>query len=187
KKFKQLLVLNSDADIDQPTLKAGAGAVWATWDEAGTIMASGAAVSGLGSIGPFSRPQRVTGSQDRSVHAPRRLPGLSQPAPGSEDETGQFGDIAIGPDGQVVVAWQTAQSDFVSCPCEIDVNTDADGLGPGGFGAPVKATDTNVAKFDDIPPQPNRTVDAEGNLQFDPSRGTFHGPPHPLYPAPRPH
>ena len=175
KKFRKLLVLNSDPEVDQPTVKAGAGAVWATWDEAGTIMASGAPVSGLGSIGSFSRPQAVAGSGGPSPHPPRRLPGRSQPAPGSGGDNGQFGDIAIGPDGQVVVAWQTAQSDFVSCPCEIDVNTDADGLGPGGFGAPVKATDTNVAKFDDIPPQPNRTVDAEGNLQYDRSGGTFDG------------
>jgi RTX calcium-binding nonapeptide repeat (4 copies) len=174
-KFRKLLVLNSDPEVDQPTVKAGAGAVWATWDETGTIMASGAPVSGLGTIGPFSRPQPVIGSEGPSGHPPRRLPGRSQPAPGSEGDNGQFGDIAIGPEGQVVVAWQTAQSDFVSCPCEIDVNTDADGLGPNGFGAPVKATDTNVAKFDDIPPQPNRTVDAEGNLQYDRSGGTFDG------------
>jgi len=172
KKFKKLLVLNSDPDVDQPTVKAGAGAVWATWDEAGTIMAAGAPVSGLGSVGPFTRPQRVAGSSGPGPHPPRKLPGVRQPAPGSEGGTGQFGDIAIGPEGQVVVAWQTG--DF-GCPCEIDVNTDADGLGPGGFGSAVKATDTNVEKFDDIPPQPNRTVDAEGNLQYDRSGDTFAG------------
>ena len=38
KKFRKLLVLNGDPEVDQPTVKAGAGAVWATWDEAGTIM-----------------------------------------------------------------------------------------------------------------------------------------------------
>ena len=54
---ERLLVLNGDPEVDQPTVKAGAGAVWATWDEAGTIMASGAPVSGLGSIGAFSRPE----------------------------------------------------------------------------------------------------------------------------------
>lgn len=174
-KFKKLTVLNADPDVDQPTVKAGAGAVWATWDEAGTIMASGAPVTGLGAIGAFSRPEPAHGSGGPSPHPPRRLPGTSQPAPGSEDGNGQFGDIAIGPSGQVVVAWQTSQGDSVSCPCEIDVNTDADGLGPGGFGSAVKVTDVDVAKFDAIPPQPNRTVDAEANLQYDRSGGPFNG------------
>jgi Ca2+-binding RTX toxin-like protein len=172
KKFKKLLVLNSDPEVDQPTVKTGDGAVWATWGEAGTIMASGAPVSGLGSIGAFSKPQPVIGSEGSGPRPPRRLPAVRQPAPGSEEAGGQFGDIAIGPDGQVVVAWQTSQDDAISCPCEIDVNTDADGLGPGGFDDPVKATDTNVAKFDDIDPQPLRTIDAEGNLQYDLSGST---------------
>jgi len=174
-KFKKLLVLNTDPEVDQPTVKAGAGAVWATWDEAGTIMASGAPVSGLGVIGAFSRPQAVNGSTG-SAHPPRRLPDTRQPAPGSEDGTGQFGDIAIGPDGQVVVAWQTADPlDATACPCEIDVNTDADGLGPNGFDNAVKVTDTNVAKFTAITPQFIRTIDAEANLQYDRSGGAFDG------------
>ena len=174
-KFKKLTVLNGDPDVDQPTVKAGAGAVWATWDEVGTIMASGAPVTGLGAIGPFTRPEPVNGSGGPSAHPPRRLPGMSQPAPGSEGGNGQFGDIAIGPAGQVVVAWQTSQPDGVSCPCEIDVNNDTDGLGPNGFGSAVKVTDTNVAKFDSIAPQPNRTIDAEGNLQYDRSGGPYDG------------
>jgi hypothetical protein len=177
KNFRKLLVLNSDPEVDQPTVKAGAGAVWATWDEAGTIVASGAPVSGLGVIGAFTQPEQIPGSGGPGVHPPRKLPGTDQPAPGSEGGVGQFGDIAIGPDGQVVVVWQTSADPFdpVDCPCEIDVNTDADGLGPGGFDDPVKATDTNVAKFDDITPQFNRTVDAEGNLQYDRSGGAFNG------------
>jgi hypothetical protein len=178
KKFKKLLDLNTDPEVDQPTIKAGAGAVWATWNEAETIMASGAAVSGLGAIGPFSRPEPVSGSGGPGLHPPRKLPGRSEPAPGSDTLGGQFGDIAIGPDGQVVVAWQTStpiDSFHDGCPCEIDVNTDADGLGAGGFGSAVKVTNTNVAKFDSVAPQPNRTIDAEANLQYDRSGGTHDG------------
>jgi Ca2+-binding RTX toxin-like protein len=166
-KFKKLLDVNSSAEIDQPTVKAGPGSVWVTWNEDETIVARGAEVTGLGEVSPFTALEPVPGSHSVGGSPVRRLPGTRQPAPGSGALGGQFGDIAIGPSGQVVVAWQTSQDDFVSCPCEIDVNTDSDGLGPNGFGAPVKATDTNVAKFDAIEPQPNRTVDAEANLQYN--------------------
>jgi Ca2+-binding RTX toxin-like protein len=173
-KFKKLLVLNSSPESDQPTVKTGPGAVWATWNEDEEIVARGAAVTGLGDVGPFTAVERVPGTHGAGGPPPtRRLPGR-QPAPGSEGGVGQFGDIAVGPSGQVVVAWQT-DSGFDTCPCEIDVNTDADGLGPTGFGSAVKVTDTNVAKFDAIEPQPNRTVDAEGNLQYDLSSGPHAG------------
>jgi FG-GAP repeat len=123
---------------DQPTVTVGpgpggAGSVWVTWDDGGTV-AAGATVSGLGTVGAFGAPQAVTGVQ-------------------------QFGDIAIGPTGQVTV---TGQSDT-----QIQVATDPDGLGPAGFGAAVVATNTNVARFDAIPPQPDRTVDAEAGLAYD--------------------
>src|SRR6266446_2280917 len=58
--------------LDQPSVKAGAGSVWVTWND-GTIKARGAAVTGLGAVGAFS---------------------AEQTAPGT---FGQFGDIAIGP------------------------------------------------------------------------------------------
>lgn len=174
-KFTKLMDMNTSPAIDQPTVKTGAGSVWVTWNEDDTIVARGAPVSGLGSVGPFSASEKVPGSHAPGAIMTRRLPGTRQPAPGSGGGVGQFGDIAIGPDGQVVVAWQTSQPDSISCPCEIDVNTDADGLGAGGFGSAVKVTDTNVAKFDAITPQFNRTIDAEANLQYDRSSGTHDG------------
>ena len=45
-------------------------------------------------------------------------------------------------------------------PATIYVNTDADGLGAGGFGARVTVTTTNVGGFDFIPAQSGRSVDA---------------------------
>lgn len=135
-------------NIDQPTVRAGAGSVWVTWNNNGTIEARGAAVTGLGAanIGAFT---------------------AAQAAPGSAGVGGQFGDIAIGPSGQVVVTYQSNTQIFV--------NTDANGLGAGGFGAQVTVTGTNVAKFDSVTPQDVRTIDAEANLAYDRSGGANNG------------
>jgi uncharacterized repeat protein (TIGR01451 family) len=55
------------------------------------------------------------------------------------------------------------------------VNTDADGLGAGVFGGQVTATATNVGKFDFIPAQAGRSIDAEANLAYDRSGGPNNG------------
>jgi FG-GAP-like repeat/FG-GAP repeat len=134
--IRPLATLGS-TNSDQPTVAVGAGpggagSVWVTYDDGG-IQAVGATVTALGVVGAFGAPQAVTGVQ-------------------------QFGDITIGPTGQVTV---TGQSDT-----QIQVATDPDGLGPAGFGAAVVATTTNVARFDFIPPQPDRAVDAEAGLAY---------------------
>jgi hypothetical protein len=59
-------------------------------------------------------------------------------------------------------------------PATIFVNTDADGLGAGNFGAAVTATTTNVGGFDFIPAQNARSVDAEAGLAFDNHAGSPH-------------
>jgi PKD domain/Bacterial Ig domain len=145
--FSSLATIDTGT-IDQPSVKAGAGAVWVTWNDSGTIKARGAAVTGLGSgnIGAFN---------------------AEQSAPSSGAVGGQFGDIAIGPSGQVVVTYQSNTQIFV--------NTDADGLGAGGFGAQVTVSSTNVAKFDSVTPQDARTIDAEANLAYDRSGGSHNG------------
>jgi hypothetical protein len=81
--------------------------------------------------------------------------------------TGNFGDVAVGPTGIVAVTYQSDTTIFT--------NTDADGLGPGGFGATVVVATTNVDRFDAITPQPNRTIDAEANLDYDQSGGANNG------------
>jgi len=142
--------IDTGAGKDQPTVTTGPGAVWVTWrDSSGVgIQARGAAVAGLGAgnIGPFS---------------------AEQTAPGSAG--GNFGDIAIGPAGQVLVTYQIPATG--EGPATIFVNLDADGLGAGGFGAATAATTTNVGGFDFIPAQPDRSVDAEAGLAYDVSGG----------------
>lgn len=133
-------------NIDQPTVTVGAGSVWVTWNKNNTIMARGAQVTGLGAVGAFT---------------------AAQAAPGSNGVTGQFGDIAIGPSGQVTVCYQSNTQIFA--------NTDADGLGAGGFGSQVTVTNTNVAKFDFLPAQSGRSIDAECGLAYDSSGGANNG------------
>ncbi|MBI3468512.1 MAG: exo-alpha-sialidase [Planctomycetes bacterium] len=147
--FSLLATLTSDGD--QPSIAAGAGSVWVTYsDSAGTISAQGAAVTGLGAIGAFS---------------------AAQVAPSSSG--GNFGNIAIGPSGQVLITYQNPSGG--QGPSTIYVNLDADGLGPGGFGGRVTASGTNVGGFDFIPAQKNRSVDAEANLVYDRSGGAHNG------------
>ena len=55
------------------------------------------------------------------------------------------------------------------------VNVDPDGLGPAGFGDRVFAAATHVGGFDFIPPQPDRSVDAEPGLAWDRTGGPHNG------------
>ena len=141
------------ATVDQPTVVANAGAVWIVWNQGGQMVARGAAVTGLGTVGLFNPLQTIPGTSNCS-----------------------FGDVAIAPSGAVVQACGSPTGG--QGPSSIRVNTDADGLGAGNFGAAVVATTTNVGGFDFIPPQNVRSVDPEAGLAFD----RFNGPP-----APSPH
>src|SRR5262249_24598102 len=127
-----------DANADQPSIAAGAGSVWVSYqDGKGRIVAAGAAVQGLGSVGTFSTPQVAPGTT-----------GLS------------FGGIAVGPGGKVLVTYQNAASG--NGPDTIKVSLDPDGLGAQGFGNPIVATGTNIGSNTPIQPQSNDLgVDAE--------------------------
>lgn len=149
--FTNLATIATGGNTDQPTVTTGAGSVWVTYtDNARSISARGATVTALGTVGAFN---------------------AAQVAPGSAQS--DFGDIAIGPTGQVLVTYQRQGSG--EGPDSIFVNLDADGLGAGGFAAQVTATATNVGGFDTITPQPNRTVDAEAGLAYDRSGGARNG------------
>jgi hypothetical protein len=138
---------DSGTSLDQPTVVAGAGAVWVTWrDDSGGIAARGRQVTGALTFGAWG------GEQDVS-------------------SVGNFGDIAIGPGGEVMVTYQSPTGN--QGPSTIFVQTDADGLGAGVFGGAVAATTTNVGGFDFLPAQPQRSVDAEAGLAWDRSGGAF--------------
>jgi len=136
--------------VDQETVTTGAGEVWVTFNAGGPIFAAGAPVTGLGQIGPFNS---------------------GQVAPGTNNCT--YGDIAIGPAGQVMQACNLTESGQGGG--KIFVNLDPDGLGPAGFGDRIFVTATHVGGFDFIPPQPDRSVDAEAGLAWDRSGGPHNG------------
>lgn len=142
------LIAQYNGNVDQPTVTTGPGSVWLTFDRAGGVAATGAADTGFNSVGPFGPARTVRGSAG-----------------------GSFGDIAIGPAGQVMV---TYEKDGGSSRSRLYVNLDPAGLG-GSFGKPVLVTTTAVGDFDLIPPQPTRGIDAEAGLTFDRSGGPFTG------------
>lgn len=148
-----VLGTRASASNDQPTITTGPGSVWVTWtsEPSVVVQASGAPVGGLGSVGSFSAAQSVP----------------------TTDGKGDYGDIAIGPNGQVLVTYQFPTGG--EGPAKIFTALDADGLGAGGFANPKLLTKTNVGGFDFIPPQSGRSVDAESGLAYDRSGGAYNG------------
>ncbi|TML05700.1 MAG: exo-alpha-sialidase [Actinobacteria bacterium] len=127
--------------VDQPTITAAAGEVWAVVNVGGPMGAFGAPVTGLGQVGAFSTREVVPGTNNCT-----------------------YGDVAIGPGGEVMNVCTLTESGQGGG--KLFVNVDPDGLGPAGFGDRVFVTDTHIGGFDFIPPQPDRSVDAEPGLAW---------------------
>ena len=136
--------------VDQPTITAGQGEVWLVFNGGGPIVATGAKVSGPGQVGGFIPLQVVPGTNNCT-----------------------YGDVAIGPQGQVMQVCALTESGQGGG--KLFVNVDPDGVGPAGFGSSVFVTDTHVGGFDFIPAQPDRSVDAEPGLAWDRTGGPHNG------------
>ena len=136
--------------VDQPTITAAEGEVWVVFNAGGPMYATGAPVSGLGQVGAFFAGEVVPGSNNCT-----------------------YGDIAIGPRGQVMQVCALTESGQGGG--KLFVSVDADGLGPAGFGDRVSVTQTHVGGFDFIPPQPDRSVDSEPGLAWDRTGGVHAG------------
>jgi hypothetical protein len=136
--------------VDQETITAGKGQVWIVFNAGGPMFATGAPVRGLGRVGNFRPGQEVPGTNNCT-----------------------YGDVAIGPAGQVMQACN--HNSAGQGGGKIFVNVDPDGLGPAGFSDHVFVTQTHVGGFDYIPPQPDRSVDAEVGLAWDRSGGPHTG------------
>src|SRR6266567_2650575 len=137
--------------VDQPTITAGVGEVWLVFNGGGPIVATGAKVSGFGKVGAFITPEVVPGTNNCT-----------------------YGDVAIGPKGQVMQVCTLTESGQGGG--KIYVNVDPDGLGPAGFGDhSIFVVETHVGGFDFIPAQPDRSVDAEPGLAWDRTGGLHNG------------
>lgn len=151
--------LTISGSLDQPTIKAGPGvsagqqSVWITYLSSGNVVARGAPVTGLGTVGAFGAAQSVG--------------------------TGNFGDITIGPNGEIAVARQNPAGG--SGPSTIVVSTNLTGNIAGSFTTAAGTVATNVGGFRSIPAQPSRTVDAEVGLAYDISNGPHRGRLHMVY------
>jgi hypothetical protein len=147
--------------VDQPTVTAAHGEVWVVFNAGGPIAATGAPVSGRGQVGAFIPVEVVHGTNNCT-----------------------YGDIAVGPSGQVMQACTLTETGQGGG--KIFVNTDPDGLGPAGFGDRTFVTKSHVGGFDFIPPQPDRSVDAEPGLAWDRTNGPHAGRVYLVYTAEKP-
>jgi len=136
--------------VDQPTIAAAEGEVWVVVNVGGPMGAFGAKVTGRGQVGDFSTSEIVPGTNNCT-----------------------YGDVAIGPAGQVMQVCTLTESGQGGG--KLFVNVDPDGLGSAGFGDRVFVADTHVGGFDFIPPQPDRSVDAEPGLAWDRTGGPHSG------------
>ena len=146
--------------IDQSSIAVGPGqngvgnTVWVTWNQdinatTDSIQVAGAQVTGLGTATAFSTQVAVPGGN------------------------GSFGDISVGPQGQVMVVYQQTNTGYG--PSQIYTNVDPDGLGPLPFGPQRVPLTSNVGDFDYIPAQAHRSIDAETGLAWDRSGGVHNG------------
>jgi hypothetical protein len=147
--------------VDQPTITAAEGEVWLVFNGGGPIVATGAPVTGLGQVGSFIPVEVVPGTNNCT-----------------------YGDVAIGPKGQVMQVCTLTESGQGGG--KLYTSVDPDGLGPAGFGNAVFVTDTHVGGFDFIPAQPDRSIDAEPGLAWDRTGGAHNGRVYLVYTNERP-
>jgi BNR/Asp-box repeat len=136
--------------VDQPTITTGSGQVWVVFNAGGPMYATGAPVTGFGQVGQFF---------------------VGEVVPGTNNCT--YGDVAIGPAGQVMQVCTLTESGQGGG--KLFVNVDSDGLGPAGFGDRIFVASSHVGGFDFIPAQPDRSVDAEPGLAWDRTGGPHTG------------
>ena len=132
---------------DQPVVAAGHNSVWVEYNQGGVNFAAGASDTGLGVVGTFGPPEAMPAGNG-----------------------GSFGDLTVGPQGQVIAAFGPNGSTGGIIVC-----TDPDGLGPAGFNPCVSVASTDVPGFDFIPAAPTWGIDSEAHLAVDQSGGPHNG------------
>ncbi len=136
--------------VDQPTITAARGEVWIVVNAGGGMFATGAPVTGFGQVGSFFAGEAIPNTSNCT-----------------------YGDVTIGPAGQIMQACSLTQSGQGGGTVRVSV--DPDGLGPAGFGKAVSVVDTHVGGFDFIPPQSDRSIDSEPGVVWDKTGGPHNG------------
>ena len=156
RKVTDILPLSSSGQHvgDRPYVSVGPHSVWVSYtnvlsEPQARVEASGAKVTGLGKFGAFSPPEGVP---TRHGH-------------------GDFGGLAVGPHGQVLVIYENLASQRRS---RIYTALDPDGLGPKGFGRPRLLARTHVNATFHIPAQPG-SITTDASLAWDTGGGRYHG------------
>ncbi|MGE5227483.1 MAG: sialidase family protein [Planctomycetaceae bacterium] len=149
--------------LDQPTLTTGHRMLWAIWSQQGVLQAVGARIRGLGDTSPFKKVHDVPHTKNCT-----------------------FGDISIGPSGQVLQVCQRNVPNTRPPRSVLRTNIDRDGLGPKTFSAGKIVARTRVSLFEAIPAQRKRTIDAEAGLAWDTSGGPYAGRLYLMYTDERP-
>jgi hypothetical protein len=147
--------------VDQPTITVAENEVWVVFNAGGPMAATGAPVTGPGQVGAFNPLEVVPGTNNCT-----------------------YGDVAIGPSGQVMQACSLTESGQGGG--KVFVSVDPDGLGPAGFGGRIFVTQTHVGGFDFIPAQPDRSIDAEAGLAWDRTGGPHAGRVYMVYTGEQP-
>jgi hypothetical protein len=150
--FTKLNQFATTGSNDQPHLAVGANAVWVSYNDSNNMVAaSGAAITGLGAIGAFSSPVELPGSS-----------------------TGNFGSVAIGPTGQVLINYQNDTTTIG--PDKIMGNLNPTGLG-GTFGNSFLISNVNIGSNNTSLPavSNNLGIDSEAKLAYDRSGGVHNG------------
>jgi hypothetical protein len=149
------------AVLDQPSIAAGpgpggvGGSIWLTADDANgnnKVLLDGAPVSGLGQVGAFIPPLYLPGSTN-----------------------GAFGDLAVGPQGQVIDYYQHDTSGAGPDKLQANLVTGSFTTGIFNMSNPITITTTNVGARLTIPAQDERSIDTKGAIDWDRSGGRHNG------------
>jgi hypothetical protein len=145
------------SNADQPSIASGPGSVWLTYAQFSAtlekIRVVGAKVNDHNDYDPFGTVCEIEDSIDVQASA-----------------DGNFGDIAIGPNGQVLVAYQLPQTGIGPADIFVSLDNDPDPT-TCFFPNSELAAHTNVGAFKPLPAQPNRGITAGADLAWDRSPG----------------
>lgn len=150
---KTFKVVGGGVPADHPEITAANGIVACTYQNtsSGSINVTLARDIGLGQVAPFINKGVLNSAGDN------------------------LGDIAISPDGQLLVAFQSGGGNLTPGPDQARVSVNPDPLGSGSFSIPTVAASLNVGNSRPIPAQPVRLATANVGLAYDRSNGPHRG------------